>query len=190
MAEPTPSRLLSALDDGASGVLVPHVDSVQRRPREVVAACRYRGGKRGFSNSPRAAAIWRASASGSTSTPQDAEVTVIAMIEDPEALDEIEAIAAVDGVDGFFIGRGDLTVALGAPAMDAPEILDAVKRIAGRGAGRRQAGLHDGGERRGSGRRSGRSAPRAFIVSSDQGFMRQAAGKVLSEFARPESVKP
>ena len=36
------------------------------------------------------------------------------MIEDPEALDQIDAIAAVDGIGGLFIGRGDLTVAFGA----------------------------------------------------------------------------
>ena len=50
----------------------------------------------------------------------DAATTVIAMIEDPEALDEIDAIVAVEGLDGFFIGRGDLTVAFGAPSNDAP----------------------------------------------------------------------
>ena len=56
VAEPTPSKLLAVLDDGASGVLVPHVYSVEKA-KEIVAACRYRGGKRGFSNSPRAGAM-------------------------------------------------------------------------------------------------------------------------------------
>jgi 2-keto-3-deoxy-L-rhamnonate aldolase RhmA len=46
-------HLLAALDDGATGVLVPHVDSPQRAA-EVVALCRYRGGRRGFSNTTRA----------------------------------------------------------------------------------------------------------------------------------------
>src|SRR4051812_6738437 len=46
-------HLLAALDDGATGVLVPHVDSPQRAA-EVVALCRYRGGSRGFSNTTRA----------------------------------------------------------------------------------------------------------------------------------------
>jgi 2-keto-3-deoxy-L-rhamnonate aldolase RhmA len=182
VAEPTPSRLLSALDEGASGVLVPHVDSV-RKAEEVAAACRYRGGKRGFSNSPRAGryggrSVWQHVDAA------DAEATVIAMIEDPEALDEIEAIAAVDGVHGFFIGRGDLTVALGAPAMDAPEILDAVKRIAAaaRAAGKPVCMMAASAAEAASFQELGATS---FIVSSDQGFMRQAAGRVLSDFARP-----
>ncbi|MGX8010079.1 aldolase/citrate lyase family protein [Mesorhizobium sp. ORM8.1] len=54
VAEATPANLLAALDDGAAGVLVPHVSSVEKA-RDVVAACRY-SGKRGFSNSPRAGA--------------------------------------------------------------------------------------------------------------------------------------
>ena len=46
-------HLLAALDDGATGVLIPHVDSPQRAA-EVVSLCRYRGGSRGFSNTTRA----------------------------------------------------------------------------------------------------------------------------------------
>ncbi|NWG23429.1 MAG: aldolase, partial [Pseudorhodoplanes sp.] len=53
VAEPTPAKLLAVLDDGATGVLVPHVSS-PAKARDIVAACRYRGGRRGFSNSPRA----------------------------------------------------------------------------------------------------------------------------------------
>src|SRR5580704_18444034 len=53
VAEPTPAKLLAVLDDGATGVLAPHVSSVAKA-KDMVAACRYRGGKRGFSNSPRA----------------------------------------------------------------------------------------------------------------------------------------
>jgi 2-keto-3-deoxy-L-rhamnonate aldolase RhmA len=64
-----------------------------------VAACRYCG-KRGFSNSPRAGGY------GAKSVWQhvddaDREVTVIAMIEDPEAVDVIEEILAVDGWTAF-----------------------------------------------------------------------------------------
>src|SRR6185436_154766 len=48
-----PEGLLSVLDCGASGVLVPHVKSPEMA-RQIVAACRYRGGSRGFSASSRA----------------------------------------------------------------------------------------------------------------------------------------
>jgi 2-keto-3-deoxy-L-rhamnonate aldolase RhmA len=184
VAEPTPSRLLSALDDGASGVLVPHVDSLGKA-REIAASCRYRGGKRGFSNSPRAGgyggrSIWQHVDAA------DAEVTVIAMIEDPEALDDIEAIAAVDGIHGLFIGRGDLTVALGAAAMDSPEILEDVQRIvaAARAARKPVCMMAANAAEAASFATLGATS---FIVSSDQGLLRQAASKVLADFASLKS---
>jgi 2-keto-3-deoxy-L-rhamnonate aldolase RhmA len=160
------------------------VSSVQKAA-EIAAACRYRGGKRGFSNSPRAGnyggrTIWQHVDAA------DAEVTVIAMIEDPEALDDIDAIVAVDGIHGVFIGRGDLTVALGAAAMDAPEILDAVKRItaAARAVGKPVCMMVANAAEAASFETLGASA---FIVSSDQGLMRQAASKVLADFAQQKS---
>src|SRR4051812_49144716 len=48
------SGLLSVLDMGAAGLLVPHIDTADDA-REVVAHCRYVGGDRGYSSSPRAA---------------------------------------------------------------------------------------------------------------------------------------
>ena len=135
VAEASPARLLAVLDDGAVGVLIPHVSSAEKA-REVVAACRYRGGKRGFSNSPRAGdygalGIWP------HVDKQDAEVTVIGMIEDPEALECLDEIMSVEGLDAVFIGRGDLTVALGAKAIDAPDVIAAAETIA---AAARKAG--------------------------------------------------
>lgn len=179
VAEPTPPSLLSVLDDGACGVLVPHVSSVSKA-QEVAAACRYRGGKRGFSNSPRAGrygglSVWQHVDAA------DAEVTVIAMIEDPEALDDVKAIVAVDGIHGVFIGRGDLTVALGAPAMDAPAVMDAVRQIASaaRAVGKPVCMMAANSAEAASFAALGATS---FIVSSDQGFMRQAAGKALADF--------
>lgn len=183
VAEPTPAKLLAVLDDGASGVLVPHVSSIDKA-REIVASCRYRGGKRGFSNSPRAGGygthgIW------DHVKHADEIVTVIAMIEDPEALDDIDAIVAVDGLDGFFIGRGDLTVALGAANPAAPEIRAACERIttAARKVGKPVCVMVGNAAEAAGFREMGASA---FIVATDQAFMRQAAQKALSEFAATE----
>src|SRR5262249_5969981 len=127
VAEPTPAKLLAVLDDGATGVLVPPV-SPRATPRDLVAACRYRGGRRGFSNSPRAGGYGTLGMWDHVKA-ADATVTCIAMIEDPEALDEIDAIVAVDGLDGVFIGRGDLTVAFGVADASAPEVRSACERI-------------------------------------------------------------
>lgn len=180
VAEPTAAKILSVLDDGAAGVLVPHVHSAAKA-KELAAACRYRGGRRGFSNTTRAGrfgavGMWDHVSAGDTG------VTFIAMIEDPEALDEIDAILATGGLDGVFIGRGDLTVAYGASGMDAPEIREACSRImsAAKKVGKPVAVMVATAEEATRFREMGASA---FIVASDQGFMRQAAAKTYAELA-------
>ena len=104
------------------------------------------------------------------------------MIEDPEALDEIDGIVAADGLDGVFIGRGDLTVAFGAEGLDAPEISDACDRIIGaaKSAGKPVAVMVSKAEEAARFRRLGASA---FIVGADQVFLRQAAAKAYAEIA-------
>ena len=177
---PDTGRLLGALDDGAIGVLVPHVSSPEKA-REVVALCRYRGGKRGFSNTTRAGDY-----GGRGMWPhvdaQDAEVAVIAMIEDPEALDCLDGIFATPGLDGAFIGRGDLTVALGATALNSPETQAATEKIlaAARKAGKPVCIMVASAAEAQDWMKLGASA---FIVSSDQGFLRQAAAKAVADFA-------
>lgn len=180
VAEATPARLLAALDDGAAGVLVPHV-STAAKAREVASACRYRKGSRGFSNSPRAGGyghfgIWdhvdRA----------DAGVTVVAMIEDPGALEEIDAIVSVDGLDGVFIGRGDLTVAMHATGLSDPRIRSTTELIisAARRAGKPACIMVADAKEAADWRALGATA---FIVASDQAFMRQAALRARTDFA-------
>ena len=179
VAEPTPSKLLAVLDDGAAGVLIPHVTSVAKA-KAVVSACRYRGGSRGFSNSPRAGGYGAISAWPHVDA-QDATVTVIAMIEDPEAIEDIDAIVAVEGLDGIFIGRGDLSIALGAESPNAPEIRAATERAikAARAVGKSACVMVNSIAETVQFTEMGATA---FIVSSDQGFMRQAAAKVLDDF--------
>jgi len=178
VAEPTAAKVLSVLDDGAAGVLVPHV-STAAKAREIASACRYRGGRRGFSNTTRAGNFGAVGVWDHVKA-QDDSVTFIAMIEDPEALDEIDAIVATEGLDGVFIGRGDLTVALGAPAMDAPVIIDACNKIiaAARKVGKPIAMMVANAD---DARRFGEMGATTFIVASDQTFMRQAAMKAYGD---------
>lgn len=119
-------HLLQALDGGADGVIVPHVRSAAEA-RELVRACHYGPGGRGFAGSTRAA---RYATLGMVRHHAAArEIAVVAQIEDAEALDDIEAIAAVEGIDALFIGRADLTISLGGTDSDAPEVIAAVERI-------------------------------------------------------------
>src|SRR5260370_12040770 len=90
-----PSKILSCLDCGATGVLVPHVATVEKA-KAVAAAARYRGGRRGYSGSPRAGG-YRATPMWSLVDEQDASVCAIALIQDPQALDHIEPLSALDG---------------------------------------------------------------------------------------------
>jgi 2-keto-3-deoxy-L-rhamnonate aldolase RhmA len=175
------ASILAALDDGAAGVLVPHVASAEKA-RSVAEGARYRGGRRGFSNSPRAgrygaAGIWE------HVDAQDASVVAMAMIEDPEALDHLSEILATPGLDAAFIGRGDLTVSLGAASPDAPEVRAAVEAItaAGKAAGKPlcahlgAVGTEDARWLRGLG-------VSAFIVGSDQGLLRRAGAQAVADF--------
>ncbi|MDB5580560.1 MAG: aldolase [Bradyrhizobium sp.] len=179
VASAAPSNLLSVLDGGAVGVLVPHVASPERA-REIVASCRYRGGKRGFSNSPRAGRYGGLSL-GEHVAHGDAVTTIVAQIEDPEALDCIDKIVRTDGVDALFIGRGDLAVSMGAKAPDAPEVRAAAEYVcaAARAAGKPVMVFVGNADDARAMRAIGASA---FIFSSDQGLMRQAAVRTLAEF--------
>ena len=59
------------------------------------------------------------------------DVVFFPKVETPEGIDEIEAIAALDGVDGIWIGHFDLSVAMGIPAkFDHPQFQAALQRVA------------------------------------------------------------
>ena len=182
VGEPTDANILGVLDCGAAGVLVPHVDTPEKA-KAIVQACRYRGGRRGFANTTRAGHFGGLSFAEHMDR-QDAEVCCIAMIEDLRALDNIEAIVRVEGLDAIFIGRGDLTAALGAPSMTSKETDRVVEPIM---AAARLAGLPiimlcpDRTDATAMGSRGAT----AFMVSSDHGFMRTAAAAALKEFAEP-----
>ena len=149
---------------------MPHVASVEQA-RAVVAACRYRGG-RGFATSTRAGR-YTAVPTWEHIDRADAETVVIAQIEDVAALPHAGAIAAVEGIDSLFIGRGDLTAAFGDRTSDR-QVRDASDTIA---AAAREAGkvvsVHTGSAGEGA-YLSGLGAT-VFVLSSDQGFLRQGA---------------
>lgn len=177
---PGPEAILAALDSGAAGVLAPHVSRASYA-RDVAALCRYRG-RRGFATSTRAGRY--------TATPMwrhirdsDENIAVVAQIEDPEALNEIDTIAGVEGIDSLFIGRGDLTAAFRDESPEPPAVRQAVERIA---AAARQAGkavsVFVTGHTEADWLQS--LGASAFILSSDQGFLRAAAMRGLAEMRK------
>jgi 2-keto-3-deoxy-L-rhamnonate aldolase RhmA len=169
--------IMAALDCGAEGVMVPHCDSPEKA-RAAAAACRHRGGVRGFSTTTRAGDY------GGIRGPdhiagQDSTTTCIAMIEDAAALDHLDAMAAVEGVDAFFIGRGDLGAALGPEATKA-----AVERItaAARAANMPTIALVSGREDARAMRDLGVAA---FLYSNDQNLLKAAAEQAAKEYGNP-----
>jgi 4-hydroxy-2-oxoheptanedioate aldolase len=85
------------LDLGARGVIVPNVRDADHA-REVVAACRYApAGRRSIGR-----------LSGGADQP-----LAIVMVEAATALDDLDAVLAVEGLDGVYVGPGDLSLSLG-----------------------------------------------------------------------------
>lgn len=173
------SDILTALDCGAAGVIVPHV-STPDYARDIVAACRYRSGSRGFTNSSRAG---RYGALGLAEHIEagDRNTSIIAMLEDPQALEHADEIAKVDGIDAFFLGRGDLTVALGETSANAELVRNAIAFFVGAVKAENKTLCAF------VGKSSEIPALQAlgvstFIVSSDQNLMRQAATAELAQF--------
>jgi 4-hydroxy-2-oxoheptanedioate aldolase len=62
---------------------------------------------------------------GPTPAEADESVVVLVMIETPEGLANVEAIAATPGVDGLYIGPSDLTLAVGGATSTDPSVADA-----------------------------------------------------------------
>lgn len=175
-----PANILSVLDCGADGVLVPHVRDAATA-QAVVAAGRYRAGKRGFAPTTRAGGFGSAGQADHMAA-EDRRVTIIAMIEDPEAIDNIDEIVAVEGLDGVFIGRGDLAAAY-AGSEDAAALVQAATssvHAAAAKVGRTVAILPGKPEDAAFQARSGSTV---FILSSDQGFLRAAAMEAHSVMA-------
>jgi 4-hydroxy-2-oxoheptanedioate aldolase len=98
------------LDIGALSVLLPYVQN-EEEARRAVASTRYPPkGLRGVTGSGRASAFGRV---GDYLKRAEEELCVIVQAETRTALDNIEKIAGVDGVDGVFIGPSDMAASLG-----------------------------------------------------------------------------
>jgi 4-hydroxy-2-oxoheptanedioate aldolase len=119
------------LDIGAQSLLIPYVQNPDEA-RSAVAATRYPpGGVRGVSSVTRATRFGRVQGYGRGAAE---ELCVLVQIETQEALDRLEAITAVDGVDGVFIGPADLAASLGhVGELAHPKVIaaieDAIRRI-------------------------------------------------------------
>jgi 2-keto-3-deoxy-L-rhamnonate aldolase RhmA len=121
-------HILQVLDRGAMGVQVPHVNSAAEA-REAIAAVKYHpAGRRGLAAGTRAANY---DAHGTLADYVKAanEATLIAIqLEDQAAIEHIDELLQVDGIDVFFIGPSDLSQSMGHPGdPKAPAVAQAIE---------------------------------------------------------------
>ncbi len=138
-----PGIIAKCLDAGFAGLICPMINTADDAKR-LVQATRYAPlGSRSFG--PTRANLVHGAGYVKTA---NAAILVFAMIETREALTNLDAILAVDGIDGVYVGPSDLGLSLGyEPTLDpsAPEVLDAIAEIAARTkAAGRLAGVHTG----------------------------------------------
>lgn len=127
------NSILKMLDIGARGLIIPQVHSLEEIHKIVEYGKYYPVGARGFAYTRSVRYGCGEEAAGTVQEFFDAcnaRQLLIPQCETRGCLEEIESIAAVDGIDGIFIGPYDLSVALGIPAQfESPVFQDALKRI-------------------------------------------------------------
>jgi 4-hydroxy-2-oxoheptanedioate aldolase len=138
-----PGILMKSLDAGAYGVICPMVNSRDDAARFIAWTSYAPRGTRSFG--PVRALLY-----GGADYPQHADRTIVrfAMIETAQALDNLDSILSVEGLDAIYIGPSDLSLALGCkPAFDEvdPPVAAAIDHILARAQAHKVvAGIHNG----------------------------------------------
>lgn len=138
-----PGIVMKCLDAGFSGLICPMINTAEDA-RQLVQSSRYAPlGGRSFGPTRANLVHGTGYAKGANST-----VPVFAMIETRQAMENLDDILAVEGIDGVYVGPSDLGLSLGyEPTLEptAPEVLEAISAIGARArAAGRIAGIHTG----------------------------------------------
>jgi 4-hydroxy-2-oxoheptanedioate aldolase len=121
------SKLYRYLEDGASGFLVPHV-STPEKAQAMVDACKFPPiGDRGLDGAGMDNDYMLFDDDYPART--NAETFLVVQIETPEAVDNVDAIASIEGVDGLFVGSGDLGFRL-KQSPDYPDLETCIEKVA------------------------------------------------------------
>ena len=165
-----PGIIMKMLDAGAMGVVIPMVNTVEEA-RAAVGACRYAPtGYRSFG--PVRASIYAGSDYFQNAND---EVACIPMIETTTALENLDNILSVSGIDAVYVGPADLSITLGqAPAMDNDGAFEEARlNISGSCSNHNVvAGIHANA---GLAEKHVAAGFRMVTISSDQGAMASAA---------------
>jgi 4-hydroxy-2-oxoheptanedioate aldolase len=112
------------LDIGAQSLLIPYVETEEEARRAVMSVRYPPDGFRGFAGQARASRYGRIKGYHAAA---NAEICLLLQVETKLGLENLEAIAGVEGVDGVFVGPGDLSAALG--YLGQPNHPDVIKII-------------------------------------------------------------
>lgn len=117
-----------ALEAGAGGIIVPHI-AAESDAKEIVSAAKFPPlGKRGY-GSFSLAGRWGTERADEWMTWSNEQQMVGAMIEEPEAIERIDDIVSVAGLDFLLFGPSDLSAALGIPGQTShPKVQEAFER--------------------------------------------------------------
>jgi 4-hydroxy-2-oxoheptanedioate aldolase len=181
-----PGILMKTLDAGAYGVICPMVNT-REDAQKLVAYTHYAPrGTRSFG--PVRALLY-----GGADYPQHANDTIVtfAMIETAQALDNLDDILSVPGLDAIYIGPSDLSLALGCtPTFDNldPKAAQAVEHILARAkAHGLVAGIHNGSTE--AARKRSAMGFQFVTVSSDARLMAAGAQQVMASMRAAQAPK-
>src|SRR4029078_9735991 len=123
-------HIARALDIGAMGIMVPMVETPEQA-KAIVDCTRYPpAGRRGAASNVAAHDDDSGGAAAHNIAKANARTMVIALVETAKGIENVEAIAAVDGVDVVWLGHYDLTNFMGIPGQfDNPRFHAAVDRL-------------------------------------------------------------
>ncbi len=170
-----PGIIGKLLDAGSMGVVIPMVNS-PREAEAAVKACRYApAGSRSWGPARAASAL-----GGGYHADANAQIACIPMIETRQAVEQLEQILEVEGIDAVYVGPADLSISYGLPpATDHPESAvyqEALAKIVELSTSRSVVpGIH--------------STPAMTAVRVEQGFrMVTATSNLLAQVAGAEAA--
>ena len=182
-----PGIIMKSLDAGAYGLICPMVNTREDAQKFVAWSSYAPQGTRSFG--PVRALLY-----GGADYPQHANDTIVrfAMIETAQALDNLDAIMSVEGLDAIYIGPSDLSLALGCrPVFDDvdPPVAQAIDHILERATAHGvKAGMHNGIAEGALARIA--KGFRFVTVSSDARLMAAGSQQVLAKMRAAPAKRP
>ncbi|MCB1378854.1 MAG: aldolase [Alphaproteobacteria bacterium] len=117
------------LDAGAAGLLLPHIETAEEAEQAIMRIRFAPEGNRSFGGIGMATR-YRPQPQGELIEKLNRNISVLAMIETPTAVENADAIAAVDGIDVLLIGSNDLSIEMGIPGqLKSAEITGAIEKV-------------------------------------------------------------